>query len=152
MLLKPRKVSKPDIPTSSMGDITFLMLIFFLVTTVFNNEMGLQIVLPEDSQEEIKVKTENIVKVRIDRFGNVKITYSKDGQEVTDPVEWNKVSDKVADLLMQDKEDKLVFSIIPTRSARYEFMIRVFDQLKIAFEKTKKKERISLSPAEDDEE
>ena len=150
-MLKTRKVSKPDIPTSSMGDITFLMLIFFLVSTVFNNEMGLQIVLPEDSKEEVKVKTKNIVKVRIDKFGNVKMTYTLNDNETTEPMDWNTVGDKTTQLLDSKNGKKLIFAIIPTRSAKYEYMIRVFDQLKIGFRKAKQKERISLSPAEDDE-
>jgi len=45
------------------------------------------------------------------------------------------------DLLKQPNGDSLIFSIIPTRSAKYDYMIRVFDQLKIAFEKTQKKEK-----------
>lgn len=151
MLRKKRKVGMPDIPTSSMGDITFLMLIFFLVSTVFNNEMGLQLVLPEDSQEEIKVKSESIVKVRINKFGDVAMTYFVQGTETTEKLDWDNVTDKAVSLLATDTESSLIFSIIPTRSAKYEYMVRVFDQLKIAFQKADKKEKISLSPAEDDE-
>lgn len=144
MLFKRKKTTqRPEIPTASLGDITFLMLIFFLVTSSFNTEMGLQIVLPEESKETISVLSKNIVHVRINRFGDVRIE--------NDPVEWNAVSEKAIELLNQSKGDSLIFSIIPTRSAKYDYMIRVFDQLKIAFEKTQKKEKISLSPAEDDE-
>ncbi|MEO0281055.1 MAG: biopolymer transporter ExbD [candidate division WOR-3 bacterium] len=144
MLFKRKKtLQKPEIPTASLGDITFLMLIFFLVTSSFNTEMGLQIVLPEESKETITVLSKNIVHVRINRFGDVRIE--------NDPVEWTAVSDKAMELLNQPNGDSLIFSIIPTRSAKYDYMIRVFDQLKIAFEKAQKKEKISLSPAEDDE-
>jgi len=151
--MKRKKMqASTDIPTTSMGDIVFLLLIFFLVTTVFNNEMGLQIILPEESKEEVKVKSEDIVKVRIDKMGNVKMHYYTGGEEITVPVDWQEVSDKTIEILNQDEENKLIFSIIPTRSAKYEYMVRTFDQLKIAFEETGEKERISLSPAEDDEE
>ena len=34
------------IPTSSMGDIAFLLLIFFMVTTIFREESGLPVELP----------------------------------------------------------------------------------------------------------
>ena len=34
------------IPTSSMGDIAFLLLIFFMVTTIFREETGLPVELP----------------------------------------------------------------------------------------------------------
>ena len=43
---KKTKVSD-EVPTSSMADIAFLLLIFFLVTTVFPRDKGLPMVLPE---------------------------------------------------------------------------------------------------------
>ena len=48
-----RKKNRPtgEIPTSSMADIAFLLLVFFLVTTVFDEERGLPIVLPEPQEE-----------------------------------------------------------------------------------------------------
>ena len=47
---KKSKVSD-DIPTSSMADIAFLLLIFFLVTTTFPKDKGLAVVLPEPGEE-----------------------------------------------------------------------------------------------------
>ncbi|MGD2122456.1 MAG: biopolymer transporter ExbD, partial [Gemmatimonadota bacterium] len=47
---KKSKVSD-EIPTASMADIAFLLLIFFLVTTVFPKDKGLEVVLPEEGQE-----------------------------------------------------------------------------------------------------
>ena len=56
---KKSKVSD-EIPTASMADIAFLLLIFFLVTTVFPKDKGLAIVLPEES-EEVAVSQKNIL-------------------------------------------------------------------------------------------
>ena len=43
----------PYIPTSSMGDIAFLLLIFFIVTVVSTDESGLVVTLPRaDAGEE----------------------------------------------------------------------------------------------------
>ena len=39
-----RERPSDEIPTSSMADIAFLLLIFFLVTTVFPKDKGLSIV------------------------------------------------------------------------------------------------------------
>ena len=47
---KKSKVSD-EIPTSSMADIAFLLLIFFLVTTTFPKDKGLAVVLPEPGEE-----------------------------------------------------------------------------------------------------
>jgi biopolymer transport protein ExbD len=143
MFKRKKQIAMPAIQTSSLPDITFLMLIFFLVTSSFSTEMGLQIVLPEESKETITMLSKNIVHVRINKFGDVRVE--------DEPVEWMKLSDKAIEMLKKPNGDSLVFSIIPTRMAKYDYMIRVFDQLKIAYEKTEMKEKISLSPAEDDE-
>ena len=51
ILNKKRQKVSDSIPTSSMADIAFLLLIFFLVTTTFDEEMGLQVVLPERADD-----------------------------------------------------------------------------------------------------
>ena len=56
---KKSKVSD-EIPTSSMADIAFLLLIFFLVTTVFPKDKGLSIVLPEEGVTQ-NVSQKNIL-------------------------------------------------------------------------------------------
>lgn len=38
--------TKASVPTSSMADIAFLLLIFFMVTTIFKLEEGLPVTLP----------------------------------------------------------------------------------------------------------
>ena len=53
---------KQDIPTSSMGDIAFLLLVFFMVTAVFTEETGLVVKLPraEAGEEAIPELISNI--------------------------------------------------------------------------------------------
>lgn len=69
ILNKKTKVSD-EIPSSSMADIAFLLLIFFLVTTVFPKDQGLQIVLPE-AQEEVEVSQRNILHINVQTDGSV---------------------------------------------------------------------------------
>jgi len=49
---------KKDIPTASMADIAFLLLIFFMTTTVLKEEIGLDVVYP-DVEQSIKTEREN---------------------------------------------------------------------------------------------
>ncbi|PIE84178.1 MAG: biopolymer transporter ExbD [Bacteroidia bacterium] len=61
-----------EINASSMADIAFLLLIFFLVTTTMNTDLGLSRVLPrmpdKDHKEEIQdYKERNVLLVRINR-------------------------------------------------------------------------------------
>lgn len=43
MILRKREARAAEIPTASMADIAFLLIIFFMLTTVFATEKGLQI-------------------------------------------------------------------------------------------------------------
>ena len=71
---KKRKV--PGINASSTADISFILLIFFLVTTSMETDSGLKRRLPpppEDNQEdaEIDIKYRNVLKVKINAAGNL---------------------------------------------------------------------------------
>ena len=60
------------IPTSSMGDIAFLLLIFFMVTTIFREETGLPVELPRAEAGE-EVNRELVSNVYINRLGQISI-------------------------------------------------------------------------------
>jgi len=52
--LKPRRTEDPEINLTSLIDVVFLMLIFFMVSTTFENSSLLQLVLPSASQKAIE--------------------------------------------------------------------------------------------------
>ncbi len=60
------------IPTSSMGDIAFLLLIFFMVTTIFREESGLPVELPRAEAGE-EVNRELVSNIYINRVGQISI-------------------------------------------------------------------------------
>ena len=68
---KKRQVSD-EIPTSSTADIAFLLLIFFLVTTVFPKDKGLSVVLPEEGEVQA-VSQNNILHLIIRPNGIVEV-------------------------------------------------------------------------------
>lgn len=60
------------IPTSSLADIAFLLLIFFMVTTVFRKEQRRDIEWAEaEATEKIDEKRKNILHVWVTRDGSV---------------------------------------------------------------------------------
>lgn len=62
--LKRKSRVKETIPTASMADIAFLLLIFFMVTTVFRKETPLKIAFPEASAlKKTEFKNKNILHV-----------------------------------------------------------------------------------------
>lgn len=75
---KKQKVSD-EIPTSSMADIAFLLLIFFLVTTTFPKDKGLAVVLPEPG-EEAQVSQKNILHLIVQPTGIVDVKRGENQQ------------------------------------------------------------------------
>ena len=70
--LQRRHARMNAIPTASMGDIAFLLLIFFMVTTIFARETGLVVDLPRAEAGE-KVDQELVAHIYINRQGQISI-------------------------------------------------------------------------------
>jgi biopolymer transport protein ExbD len=85
-----RKSKASDqIPSSSLADIAFLLLIFFMLTTVFRTEADRPIEWPEaEATQQIDETRDNIMYIWVERNGDVWINDR--------PVPMNQVSDLVA--------------------------------------------------------
>ena len=60
------------VPNSSMADIAFLLLVFFMVTTVFQKDRNQDIVWPEaEATQKIDEKLKNILNVWVQRDGSI---------------------------------------------------------------------------------
>ena len=70
MLKKPRRTATQEINSSSMSDIAFLLLVFFLVTTTISLDKGISLILPADGNE-LEVNRKNIVSILINDKGKV---------------------------------------------------------------------------------
>ena len=75
--MRPSKFQRKNrvantIPTVSMGDIAFLLLIFFMATTIFRLDSGLRVVLPSAESTENPGR-ERVASIWIDRDGRISI-------------------------------------------------------------------------------
>ncbi|MBQ2289230.1 MAG: biopolymer transporter ExbD [Bacteroidaceae bacterium] len=74
-----RKV--PGINASSTADISFILLIFFLVVTSMNSNFGLQVMLPnppeEQQQDEPEIHERNLLKVYVNMDNEIMVTPGK---------------------------------------------------------------------------
>jgi biopolymer transport protein TolR len=61
-----------QIPTVSMGDIAFLLLIFFMATTIFKSDEGIEVRLPR-AESGARYKKDQVLHVWIDRNGRVSL-------------------------------------------------------------------------------
>lgn len=72
MLLKKRERESAEINGSSMADIAFLLLIFFLVTTTINVDTGIGMVLPPpvtDDNPPPPIRERNLMKILVNTQG-----------------------------------------------------------------------------------
>jgi biopolymer transport protein ExbD len=70
MNLRPRRSEPPRIDLTPLIDVVFLMLIFFMVSTTFDEQTRLKIDLPEASAEdESRPEASEAIKVTIDATG-----------------------------------------------------------------------------------
>lgn len=137
IMRKKSRVSS-GIPTSSLADIAFLLLIFFLVTTVFEDEKGLPIVLPEASNE-VAVSQKNVLHLVIRPDGIVEV---KRGESPSiQQVRHNEIG---AIWRMEVANNPNLIAAVKTDpAAAYKHMINVLDELQAAGA-----ERISLQQLE----
>mgnify|MGYP001246311795 FL=1 len=118
---KKRRFKRGEIPTASMADIAFLLLIFFLVTTTIDMDKGLGIILPAEG-EEIEIKKDNILNCLINSSGNVLL-----GGE---PIKTKDISKEIRRKIAGN--DKLIISVKAHEKTKYSDYIAVIDQLKMA--------------------
>jgi biopolymer transport protein ExbD len=121
MAKKKRRLKRGEIPTSSMADIAFLLLIFFLVTTTIDIDKGLGIVLPAEGQE-LEIRKENILNLLVNSMGQVLL-----GEE---PVKMEDVHRIIRERLRAN--DRLIISVKTHGKTKYRDFIAAIDQLKMA--------------------
>lgn len=61
------------IPTSSMADIAFLLIIFFMLTAVYSTTRGLDFGLPKDDPNDLNVKAEESIHVIVHGVNNYEV-------------------------------------------------------------------------------
>ena len=69
MILK-RKRKVDEVNSSSMADIAFLLLVFFLVTTTISMDKGINLILPAEGNEK-EVNKENLVNIAMNDQGKI---------------------------------------------------------------------------------
>lgn len=137
-ILKRKERVSDEIPTASMADIAFLLLVFFLTTTVFNEEKGLPIVLPEQS-EQVEVSPKNLLFMLVQPDGSIVVKRGESEQEQV--VTYRQIEGILRQELAANPN--LIAAVKTDPAAPYRHMINVLDEVKQAGA-----ERISLQVLE----
>ena len=122
MLLDKKRTREVQIPTSSMADIAFLLLTFFLVTTSLDMDKGLQLTLPPKGEAR-PIPKRNIASLLINQTGQVLL----DEEEI--PI----ANIKETIRLRLAQNDRLLVSIQTARETHYQTFVSVLDQVQMAF-------------------
>ena len=144
-----------EINSSSMADIAFLLLIFFLVTTTMDVDSGMKRTLPpiadnEQQQQDVELKQRNVLMVNVSKEGRIMV-----GTEEYMPSDLNRRGDhsrmsrEVLDFLAgADRSEKKSTEIEPSVSCevsqgvvslkadnetKYNIYLQVQDELTHAF-------------------
>ena len=121
-MARNRRFKAEGIPTSSMADIAFLLLVFFLVTTTIDTDKGLGIVLPPPGDMEIEIRKENILNCLINSQGKVLLD--------EEPISIDQIHRVVGQKLRAN--DKLIVSVKAHPKTAYNDYVKVIDQFKMA--------------------
>lgn len=109
-----------DTAMSSMTDLVFLLLIFFLITSTLVNPNALKLMLPKSTGQ---VSAKATVSVSIKDWQDGSYTYHINGDE--QPVPFTEVEDDLVNLL-QNKEDP-TFSIYADESVPVKEVVSVMN-------------------------
>ncbi|MGQ9464086.1 MAG: ExbD/TolR family protein [bacterium] len=116
-----RFTKTPEIPTASTADVAFLLILFFMVTTVFRaTALNLKIVLPKAKSTERILIRRNITHIWIDNNGRVFI------DDTLVPKE--RVSSKMSPKVAENPELVTILNI--HEDIEYGIVDQVLDQLK----------------------
>lgn len=113
-----------EIPTASMADIAFLLIVYFMVTTTFAATRGLDFSLPQDEDTPL-----------IDKEESVLIEIQPGGLLMVDnrAMQLSEVLDYLKPKLERNPMKPVI--IRPDETAEYGYMVDVFDELRQAKDK-----------------
>ena len=145
-LRRPKRRVAIRIDMTPMVDIAFLLLIFYMVTTVFAMPQAMQINLPpKDTQDiEIDIKESNLLTIRVDdqgrywwiignpKPGNLPMLIPSTADK-PDSVLYQVSADSLRNLLVAKNRDnnKLSTLILINRKANYDDMVTLLDQIDV---------------------
>ena len=110
-----------EIPSSSMADIAFLLLVFFLLITTIDIQKGLGNTLPKDDTP-ITIPPENITNILVRSDGAILVSNV--------PTELSDIKTLVEEKI---KQNPLMIIYLKTQEqTKYKVFVHVLDQVKLA--------------------
>jgi len=115
-----RRRMPAEIPTSSMADVAFLLIIFFLVVSIYSVTRGIQFSLPRHDEATLTVEPEAAVLIEVAENGG--LTVDRNALPLTE------LADYLRSRLAQNPSKPVILRT--ALEAPYAAMIDVFDELR----------------------
>jgi len=143
-LRRPKKRISIRLDMTPMVDIAFLLLIFYMVSTVFSEPQAMEINLPPET--EVPVKESRVLTLRVDEYNNL---YWNLSQEDPQPIPF----DSLAAILIDEnlKTAGLITLVKIHKLAHYAKMVDIIDEIEFIENSFKQKKpefsyRFSMAP------
>jgi len=131
--IKKGGVKEAEIPSSSMADIAFLLLLFFLVSTVIDVDTGIGLSLPEyiapEEQEFVPLSKDRLAALNINENGDVLL----DKEIISIPQIKDVLIARIESKINLPMNKKLVVSVKTDRKTSYNLYIQALDQVMGAY-------------------
>lgn len=135
-IMKKKKSREVEIPTASMADIAFLLLIFFLVTTTIDVDTGIGMVLPPPLDQEVDpppVRERNMLKILVNETGMVLLEERPSAVSLIRAEVRKHVTNNGADPNYSESPRQAIVSIKTARQTPYDSYIEVLDEVWMAY-------------------
>lgn len=136
MFRKKRKRVEPEIPSSSLADIAFLLLVFFLIVTTIDSDTGIGMVLPpppDEANPPPPIRERNLLKILVNSQGLILINER--------PASVQEVKARVMEFVDNNGRDEnlsidpkaAIVSIKTDRQTPYRTYISMLDEVRAAY-------------------
>ncbi len=133
-MIKRKDREQTEINASSMADIAFLLLIFFLVTTTIASDKGVTMMLPPDvPAPPVDIPRRNVLEISINSAD--KLLVEGEPMEASELPELTRtfLTNNGKDKDLSDNPNKAIVSIKADRGTTYEAYMGVLDGVKYVY-------------------
>src|SRR4030065_1690863 len=133
-LRRPKRRVAVRIDMTPMVDIAFLLLIFYMVTTLFSAPKAMEISLPPDKEKEVEIKESNLLFLRVTPEGKIYQNFGIKGTPELIGL------DSLRGFLFEktkEKPDNLVLFVKLDEEAKYSTMVDIIDEIQVVERKMK---------------
>ena len=130
-LLKKKTVRNVEIPTASQADLAFLLLLFFLVSTIIDVDTGIGLTLPEyvEDIQTVEVPKDRMAAILVNENGDVLV----DGTPTSVFQVKDNLKQRIVSKINLPSNKKLIVSVKTDRKTNYNVYIQVLDQIKQSY-------------------